>query len=117
MTAQENFRDPDRVEGEVEPPPIPPSILRRERRFILMLACVFVVSATIGWMTIPTDEQLLERASTHGDVRARNRAMNSLVLRGYWHERPPAALAEFLKEAPPELRQFIADSHGGLLRR
>ncbi|MEM9378724.1 MAG: hypothetical protein AAGB93_02165 [Planctomycetota bacterium] len=104
------------TEPGTEPAPIPDAILRRERLIVLVLAVAITVAASIAWATIPTDEELHEVASTHEDVEARIEAMNALVVRGYWEDRTLPELHAFLKESPAELRQFVADMHGSLLR-
>ncbi|MEM6572170.1 MAG: hypothetical protein AAF957_27395 [Planctomycetota bacterium] len=99
------------------PAPVPDSIVRRERLIVLVLAVAIALAAGIAWATIPTDEELFEVASTHENVEARIEAMNALVVRGYWEVRTLQELRAFLKESPPELRQFVADMHGSLLRK
>lgn len=94
---------------------IPPQVERRERRLLLGLSVALVVAAAIGFLTIPTEETLLDRASNHPDVEARIEAMNALVVRGYWADRSLKDLHVFLKDSPAPVRQFMADMHGGLL--
>ena len=99
-----------------DPAEVPASVRKTERIVLIGLAVVIAIAAAVGWATVPTDAELVERASTGDDPRARVRAMNALVLRGYWEERPLAELTEFLDASPPEIRQFVADMHGSILR-
>jgi hypothetical protein len=76
-----------------------------------------VSAALIGRVTTPTDADLLDAATADADVRGRVRAMNSLIVRGYWDERPPAEVQTFLEASPPELKDFVVAMHGSLLRK
>lgn len=95
---------------------LPDVVQNRERLTVAALAVTIVIAAIVGWATIPSDAELLERASTADGTRARVRAMNALVVRGYWDERPLTELKDFLDASPPELRQFVTDMHGSVLR-
>ncbi|MEM6568000.1 MAG: hypothetical protein AAF957_06290 [Planctomycetota bacterium] len=99
------------------PPETSPAALRRELWILAALGAAIAAIALIAAATVPTDEELLQRASTGEDTRERVRALNSLVLRGYWEERPTAELNRFLDDSPPELREFIKRTHGSLLRK
>ena len=95
---------------------VPPAVERRERRLLLGLMTALVVAALVGFLTIPNDAALLDRATHEPDVESRIEAMNALVVRGYWADRSLEDLQAFLKDSPAPLRQFMADMHGGLLQ-
>jgi len=92
----------------------------RAERLWITAALALTLAVLVGTMvaercTEDTFPRLLERArggATHGE---RCRAMHQLAERGYWDERPTAALLEFLAEAPPDLAAFVRDAYGHLL--
>lgn len=90
---------------------------RRERWIVACLAVVVVSAALVGRVTTPTDADLLDSATTETEVRGRVRAMNALIVRGYWEERPLAELRTFLDDSPPEIEGFVVAMHGSLLRK
>ncbi len=99
------------------PPGDPDTSHRRERWIVAVLAVVIIAAALIGRVTTPTDADLLEAATANAEVRGRVRAMNSLIVRGYWDQRPLAELRAFLEASPPELEDFVHAMHGSLLRK
>ena len=90
---------------------------RRERWIVACLAVIVVSAALVGRVTTPTDAELLEAATADAEVRGRVRAMNSLIVRGYWDERSLAELRTFLEGSPPEIEGFVNAMHGSLLRK
>ncbi len=96
--------------------PIPKTVLRRERRMAAGLLAAITVLALGGFLTIPTEDDLMETASTHADPLVRVRAMNALVRRGYWQDKAFKDFERFNKSGPPEIPQFLADMHGDLLK-
>lgn len=96
--------------------PIPKDVLRRERRWAagLLAACVFL--AVGGYLTIPTEADLVQTATTHEDDLRRVRAMNAMVLRGYWKDKAFKDFERFNKAGPHAIRQFMADMHGDMLK-
>lgn len=90
-------------------------VRRRERRTLAALGAVVLVVAVVGWLSIPSDAELLARATTHPRTRARIEAMNALAHRGYWEERPTRELQRFLADQPAEVVRFVREQHGPLL--
>lgn len=112
-TASKEF---DAVEDGVAEPTFS-AVRRREHRLLIALALIVAVIALVGWLSIPSEENLLETARHDPDVTSRIEAMNALAHRGYWSERPPGELNAFLKEQPREVRKFMSRMHYALLMR
>lgn len=96
--------------------PIPRNVLRRERRMVAGLLATIALLALIGFATIPTEAELVETASTHANSKTRVAAMNAMIRRGYWSDKSFKSFERFNKAGPHELRQFLADMHGNLLK-
>ena len=80
----------------------------------LFAACALL--ALGGFLTIPTEADLVHTASTHDDDFTRVRAMNAMVLRGYWKDKAFKDFERFNKAGPHAIRQFMADMHGDMLK-
>jgi len=96
--------------------PIPKTVLRRERRIVAVLVAAIALLGIGGYLTIPTESELVETATTHPDPAQRVWAMNAMIRRGYWKDRSFKEFEAFLKASPPEVPQFIADMHGDMLK-
>ncbi len=96
--------------------PIPQDVLRRERRVVAGLLAAILLLALGGFVTIPTEEELVHTATTHEDDLTRVRAMNAMVLRGYWKDKAFKDFERFNKAGPHAIRQFMADMHGDMLK-
>lgn len=103
--------------AETVPEPTLEDIKRRERRLLLVLGSFAAVLALVGWLSIPSEESLLEQASNATSSKARIEAMNSLVHRGYWNDRPPVELRTYVSKQPKEVRQFMHNMHHRLMSR
>ena len=96
--------------------PIPRTVLRRERRVAAGLLAAITVLAVGGFMTIPTEDEVVHTASTHPNPLTRVRAVNTMIRRGYWEDKTYQDFERFIKAGPPEISQFMADMHGNLLK-
>ncbi|QDV06815.1 hypothetical protein Poly30_23300 [Planctomycetes bacterium Poly30] len=96
--------------------PIPEAVLRRERRWAAGLLMAIVALGTAGYLSIPTEEDLVITSRTAADPFDRVRAMNALIRRGYWEDRAFKEFEAFMKASPKELPQFMADMHGDMLK-
>ena len=97
-------------------PPIPGPVLRRERLFVASLFVAAVGLGLYGYLTIPTEEDLVRTATTHADDLARIKATNAMIRRGYWDDKTFKEFEQFNEEGPYAIRQFIADMHGDLVK-
>lgn len=92
------------------------AVRRRERRVLTILGVLLAVGALVVWLTIPSDETLLERAYHHEDPETRVEAAQALVVRGYWMDRSPEEILAFLEGVPENVRVFLRDAHPALAR-
>lgn len=96
--------------------PIPESVLRRERRWAAALLAAITLLGIGGYLSIPTEDDLVFTARTAADPFDRVRAMNALIRRGYWDDRAFKEFETFMKASPKVLPQFMADMHGDMLK-
>ncbi|MEM8710114.1 MAG: hypothetical protein AAGG01_04115 [Planctomycetota bacterium] len=99
-----------------EPTFIPKAVVRRERKIVagLLAACASIALA--GYLTVPSQTDLLETARSAEDPNDRVRALNALIRRGFWKHRSFKEFELFMKGSPEELPQFMADMHGDMLK-
>lgn len=102
---------------ESVPEPTMEDIQRRERRLVVALGGIVAVIALVGWLTIPSEASLLKQASEATSHKARIEAINTLVHRGYWNDRPPAELRVYVSQQPKEVQQFMQEMNYRLLSR
>lgn len=103
------------IEAEDQGPPPLSRIRSRDRRVMVTLASILGVVALATWLTIPSDATLLERARAHPDQETRIEALNALVLRGYWDQRPTRELVQFLADQPEQVQRFVREMHPTML--
>lgn len=96
--------------------PIPEAVLRRERLWAAVLLAAIAILGTVGYLTVPTEDDLVLTVRTAADPEDRVRAMNALIRRGYWEDRAFKEFETFMKSSPKELPQFMADMHGDMLK-
>ena len=106
---------PMQTEPDDSSPPTLPRVRSRERRLLAALTATIAAVALMAWWTVPSDADLVERASSHADVEVRIESMNALFLRGYWEARPTRELRLFLEDQPAEVGRFVRRMHPNML--
>lgn len=104
------------VEPDPQTGPIPEAVLKRERRVAAALLVAITIVGLVGYLTIPTMDDLVETSRTAADPLDRVGAMNAMISRGYWEDRAFNEFETFMKASPEELPQFMADMHGDMLK-